>query len=105
MGVQDLVDIRLASHSVPDAFGIDHHRRSELATIETSGHVDPHVRQYLGLGGCLEVVTQILRTLLRAAASGMARWPSIGATEDMRLIVVAGIVRVTSIDTHVGLHS
>src|SRR4051794_29199968 len=40
MGLKDLVNVFLGLVRVPDALGIDHHRRPQLAPLQAAGGVD-----------------------------------------------------------------
>src|SRR5260221_1702636 len=86
MRLEDLVDIGGVAIAVPDAFGIDHHRRPELAAIEAAGGIDPSVGDAELLGPHLHVVAQLLAAFLGAATARMALRPRIGAAEDMQAV-------------------
>src|SRR4051794_7462377 len=91
MLLQHLVDVFLGRAAIPDAFGIDHQVRPQLAAVETGGAVYAHVLQPQRLGAGLHVVAQRLAVLLRAAAARMAGRAAVGAAEDVSFVVRLGI--------------
>src|SRR5947199_1357798 len=66
--LEDLVDVGGIAIAVPDPFGIDHHRRSELAAIEAAGGVYARIGEAELLGAHFHVVAQLLAALLGTAA-------------------------------------
>src|SRR5262245_51034586 len=89
---QHFIDVGRRLAAVPDAFGIDHHGRPELAAIETAGGIDADIVKAEFLGARLHVVAQLLRPLLLAAAPRMAGRALVRAAEDMDAIVEGGVI-------------
>ena len=91
MGLKDLVDVFLGLVRVPDALGIDHHRRPQLAPLQAAGGIDADVRLQAHLLGLrLSCSCAAAPTL---AAQEPRLWPSglrlvqrnMGTVEQLRI--------------------
>ena len=60
MLLQYCINIRFRFYLVPNPFGIDHHTRPELASVETPCHVDAHPLQPHFFGSCFHIIAQRL---------------------------------------------
>src|SRR5262249_3979977 len=67
------------------------HAGPELAAVEATGIVDPHVLQAQLAGAALHVVAQRLAALFRAAAARVPGGTAVGAAEDVRFVVRLGV--------------
>ena len=102
VGFQDLVDVRLRFKAVPDALGIDHHVRPELAAIETAGGVEANLLNAELARLLARIAAQFLKAAggfcaRHAAATRMTLGSHIVAHENMAVIKELRIVGHSSL--------
>src|SRR5207237_959781 len=85
--LDDRVDLLGGAHGVPDPRGVDHHRRPELALVETARLVDAHTAGHAPrLHRLLEVIAESLRALLGSAPAAIGGVAPVHADEDVNVV-------------------
>jgi len=77
----DFIDIFPRFAAIPDAFRIDDHGRAELAAVEAAGIIDARAGDFQFFDPLFHVIAQVFGVFFSAAATCMAGFAAVGATE------------------------
>jgi len=76
--------------TIPGAFRVNHHGRSEFATVKTAGAIDTDIVNPELLAAVFHIITKLTRAFTCAAAFGIARITAVFAAENMGLEIEGG---------------